>query len=252
MSAPSTAHQRNAEPAETAENAVSAHSAGSASARAPAPNLRVRRLPERGAYDRATIDAILDEGLVAHVGFVHDGAPVVIPTGYVRDGDRLLLHGSRASGMMRALAGGQPVCVTVTLLDGLVLAKSGFNHSMNYRSVVVHGRATPVPDADKEAALRAYMERLLPGRWDALRPTTADELAGTAVAALPLDAASAKVRTGPPKDEAGDLAWPVWSGVLPLTTHVGPPVADAPTAAAGHPVPGHVAGWSGTWPRQRR
>lgn len=221
-------------------------SAGPPGQPAPPAHLRVRRLPERGAYDRATIDAILDEGLVAHVGFVHDGRPVVIPTGYVRDGDRLLLHGSRASGMMRALASGQPVCATVTLLDGLVLARSGFNHSMNYRSVVVHGRATPLPEAAKEAALRAYMERLLPGRWDALRPATPDELAGTEVAALPLSEASAKVRAGPPKDGPEDLSWPVWSGVVPLGLLPLAPVADAPTAAAGLPVPAGVADWPGS------
>src|SRR5688500_7263253 len=136
-----------------------------APSQAPTDRTKLRRMPERGSHDRAVLDAILDEGIVCHVGFVQDGAPVVIPTGYVRDGDRVLLHGSRASRMMKALAGGAPVCMTVTLLDGLVLAKSGFNHSMNYRSAVVFGRATPVPAAEKLDAMRTYVERLLPGRW---------------------------------------------------------------------------------------
>src|SRR5688572_22050261 len=164
-------------------------------------------MPERGNHDRAVLDAILDEALVCHVGFVEeDGRPVVIPTGFVRDGDRLILHGSKASRMLRHLAAGKDVCVTVTLIDGLVLARSGFNHSMNYRSVVVFGRATPVPDAEKEDAMRIYMDRLLPGRWDDLRPATAKELLATEVVSLPLDEASAKVRGYGVKDEPEDSA----------------------------------------------
>ncbi|HEX2065789.1 MAG TPA: pyridoxamine 5'-phosphate oxidase family protein [Candidatus Thermoplasmatota archaeon] len=205
------------------------------------PQTKVRRLPQRGTYDRAAIDAILDEALVCHVGFVDGGLPVVIPTGFVRDGDRLLLHGSRASRMMRHLASGAPVCVTVTLLDGLVLARSAFHHSMNYRSVVVHGQARPVPDREANAALLAYMERLLPGRWDAVRQPDAKELAGTLVVGLPLAAASAKVRAGPPGDEPEDLGFPAWAGVLPLRTVVGPAEQDPQQAPA--PVPPHVSGW---------
>jgi hypothetical protein len=188
------------------------------------PQTQVRRVPQRGVYDPAAIAAILDEGIVCHVGFVDEGLPVVIPTGYVRDGARMLLHGSRASRMMRHLASGAPVCVAVTLLDGIVLARSAFNHSMNYRSVVVQGAATPIPDAEAGAVLLAYMERLLPGRWDAVRQPNAKELAGTLVVELPLTAASAKVRTGPPMDDAEDLAFPAWAGVVPLRTVVDAPI----------------------------
>jgi uncharacterized protein len=209
---------------------------------APSARTALRRMPARGSHDRAVLDAILDVGIVCHVGFVHDGAPVVIPTGYVRDRDRLLLHGSRASRMMKALAAGQPVCVTVTLLDGLVLARSGFNHSMNYRSAVVFGRAAPLPEAERLDALRTYMERLLPGRWDSLRPATAKELAGTEVVALPLGEASAKVRAGPPNDEPEDLAWPVWSGLVPLALAASAPQTDA--SSQGMAVPKGLASWS--------
>lgn len=215
----------------------------SAERRRPAvePKTQVRRLPQRGAYDRPTIDAILDEGIVCHVGFADEGLPVVIPTGYVRDGDRLLLHGSRASRMMRHLAAGAPVCVTVTLLDGLVLARSAFNHSMNYRSVVVHGQAKVVPAEEANAFLLRYMERLLPGRWDAVRQPSAKELSATLCVELPLDAASAKVRTGPPVDEPEDLAFPAWAGVVPLALATGTPLQDAQQAKA--PAPSHVTGW---------
>lgn len=205
------------------------------------PRTKLRRMPERGSHDRAVLDAILDEALVCHVGLVEDdGRPVVIPTGFVRDGDRLILHGSKASRMLRALASGKDVCVTVTLIDGLVLARSGFNHSMNYRSAVVFGRAAPVPDGEKEAALRVYMERLLPGRWDDLRPATAKELLATEVVSLPLDEASAKVRGYGVKDEPEDAAWPVWAGIVPLALMASKPVADAGVRA---PVPPGVAAW---------
>jgi nitroimidazol reductase NimA-like FMN-containing flavoprotein (pyridoxamine 5'-phosphate oxidase superfamily) len=198
-------------------------------------------MPERGDHDRATMDAILDEAFVCHVGFVEeDGRPVVIPTGFVRDGDHLVLHGSKASRMLRHLAAGKDVCVTVTLVDALVLARSGFNHSMNYRSVVVFGRATPVPDGEKEGALRTYMERLLPGRWDTLRPTSAKELLATEVVTLPLDEASAKVRAYGVKDEPEDLAWPVWAGLVPLAMTASAPVADDGVAG---PLPPGLARW---------
>ena len=201
-------------------------------------------MPERGSHDRSTLDAILDEAFVCHVGFVEeDGRPVVIPTGFVRDGDHLILHGSKASRMMRHLAAGKPVCVTVTLVDALVLARSGFNHSMNYRSVVVFGSATPVPDGAKETALRTYMERLLPGRWDTLRRTSAKELLATEVVTLPLDEASAKVRAYGVKDEPEDAAWPVWAGLVPLALTASKPVADE---GVNLPTPAGVAAWAPT------
>jgi uncharacterized protein len=197
-------------------------------ATAPSERVQVRRLPERGVYDRAVIHAILDEGLVCHVGLVTDGQPFVIPCAYGRIGDRLYLHGSSASRLLRALAAGAPASATVTLIDGLVLARSAFHHSMNYRSVVVLGRATRVDDAEERlAALRAVVEHVLPGRWRAARRPSAAELAQTLVVALPLDEASAKIRSGDPKDDADDLALDVWAGTVPLALVAGAPVADA-------------------------
>jgi nitroimidazol reductase NimA-like FMN-containing flavoprotein (pyridoxamine 5'-phosphate oxidase superfamily) len=187
---------------------------------------RVRREPDRGRYDRKMIDAILDEGLVCHLGFVHEGQPFVIPTLYARVGDELYVHGSSASRTLRALGGGIDACLTVTLLDGIVLARSVFNHSVNYRSVVVLGRAEPVADDEKAAALEAFTERLLQGRWADVRPPTALELKATSILRMPLAEASAKVRTGPPKDDEEDYEWPVWAGVLPLSYSWGEPVAD--------------------------
>jgi uncharacterized protein len=194
---------------------------------APSPRTRVRRNPKRGDYDRATIDAVLDEAPVAHLGFVHDGQPYVIPTLHARVGDEVLLHGSTASRMFRALAAGAPLCLTVTLIDGLVLARSAFHHSMNYRSVVLLGcaRAVEGPE-EKTAALRAFTEKLLPGRWDAVRPPTRQELKGTKVLALPIDEASAKLRTGPPADDDEDYALDTWAGVVPLRLSPGAPLAD--------------------------
>jgi hypothetical protein len=188
---------------------------------------RVRREPERAAYDRATIEAILDEGLVCHLGFVHDGQPYVIPTLYGRVGDELYVHGSAASRMLRTLKDGVDACLTVTLVDGIVLARSIFNHSINYRSVVVLGRAAPVEDADEKArALEAFSTTLLPGRWAEARPPTPLELKATAILRLPLNEASAKVRTGPPEDDEADYGWPVWAGVIPLTLTAGDPRPD--------------------------
>jgi nitroimidazol reductase NimA-like FMN-containing flavoprotein (pyridoxamine 5'-phosphate oxidase superfamily) len=181
-----------------------------------APHLRVTREPQRGRYDRATIDAILDEALVSHLGFVDDDRPFVIPTLHARVADVVYVHGSAASRMLRGLAGGAPVCLTATIFDGLVLAKSVFNHSVDYRSVVVVGTATLVGDAEKRDALRALTEQLAPGRWDEARQPTAQELKATWILSLPLDDASAKVRSGPPEDEPEDESLPVWSGVVPV------------------------------------
>ena len=177
---------------------------------------RVKRDPKRGRYDRATIDAILDEALLSHIGFVHDGHPFVIPTLHARVGDLVFIHGSAASRMLRELDGGVPVCLTATLFDGLVLAKSVFNHSVNYRSVVLLGTATRLPDEEKEAALHALTEQLAPGRWDEARAPTAQELKATWILCLPIDEASAKVREGGPQDEPEDEGLPVWAGVVPV------------------------------------
>lgn len=189
---------------------------------------RVRRHPERGSVDRTVVDAILDAGLIAHLGYVHDGRPVVIPTLYGRDGDHLVLHGSAASRAMRSGAAGLPVCATVTLVDGLVLARSAFHHSANYRSVVVHGEAVAVDDPDdKVAALRVLTEHVAPGRWAEVRWPTPKELRATTVLRLPLTAAVAKVRDAGVADDEGDLTLPVWAGVVPLGTAVGSPEPDA-------------------------
>jgi uncharacterized protein len=214
----------------------------------PTPRTTLRRLPDRARYDRATIQAILDEGLVCHVGFADEGQPFVIPSAYARVGDRLVIHGAASSRMIEALAGGAPACVTVTLLDGLVLARSGFHHSMNYRSVVVVGTATEVSDlAEKRRALDAIVEHVAPGRAASVRPPSENELRATRVVTLPLDEASAKVRTGPPEDDEADCALPVWAGELPLRLEPLEPVAD-PRLGPGLTPPPHVA----TWRRGRR
>jgi nitroimidazol reductase NimA-like FMN-containing flavoprotein (pyridoxamine 5'-phosphate oxidase superfamily) len=189
---------------------------------------RVRRHPERGAYEREPIDAILDEALICHVGFVVDGQPFVIPTIHARVGDVLYLHGSPASRMLRTLRDGVDVCVTATLLDGIVLARSVYNHSMNYRSAVVLGRAREVTDADEKLrALEAVVEHMVPGRWSDARQPTHGELDGTTVLALALDEASAKVRLGPSNDFDRDAELPVWAGVIPLRLVTGAPEADS-------------------------
>jgi hypothetical protein len=201
----------------------------------------VRRHPERGAYDRSVIEQILDEALFCHVGFVHERQPFVIPTIHARAGDTLFIHGSPASRMLRELAEGVDVCVTVTLLDGLVLARSVYNHSMNYRSVVVLGRARPLSDrGQKLAALEAIVEHVVPGRWSDARQPTEKELAGTLVLTLPLDEASAKTRSGPPKDFEADVDLPIWAGVLPLSLRSSLPAAD-PGLAPGIPLPPYLA-----------
>ncbi len=186
----------------------------------------VRRLASRGNYDRETIHAILDEALVCHVGFVVDGAPVVIPTIHWREGDMLYVHGSAASRMLRTLKGGVDVCVTVTLVDGLVLARSAFHHSMNYRSVVVFGRARVVEGDEKLRALDGLVEHVVHGRARELRPHKEIELKQTLVLSLPLDEASAKTRTGGPVDDDEDYALPIWAGVVPLKLTPGEPIPD--------------------------
>jgi len=185
------------------------------------------REAHRGLYDRETVNQILDEGLMCHVGFVADGQPYVIPTLYGREGNVLYIHGSVASRMLRNLQGGLPVCVTVTLVDGLVLARSVFNHSMNYRSVVILGKATLVDDpAEKLAALRALSEHVVPHRWDDARQPNEKELKVTSVLKIPIEEFSAKVRVGPPIDDEEDLTFPTWAGVLPFETRTGAPIAD--------------------------
>ena len=180
-------------------------------------HLRVKREPQRGVYDRETIDAILDEALVCHLGFAVDTQPYVIPTLHARVGDLLYVHGSAASRMLRHAASDARICVTVTLLDGLVLARSVFNHSIDYRSVVVLGTPTLVEAADeKREALRAFTEHVAPGRWEEARQPTEQELKATWILSIPLDEASAKVRTGPPEDEPEDLDLPVWAGIVPI------------------------------------
>lgn len=209
--------------------------------RAPSSRTRVRRHPERGRYDRETVEAILDEALVCHVGFVHDSRPYVIPTLHARVGGDLYLHGSSASRMVRELAAGTDVCVTATLVDGLVLARSVFDHSVNYRSVVVLGRATAVEEPEeKERALEAFTEKLVPGRWAEARPPTPKELKATGVLRIALEECSAKVRSGGPGGGDGpDAELDVWAGVVPLAVHARQPQPD-PLLRTGIPVPASV------------
>src|SRR5580692_10473976 len=195
---------------------------------APSTRTRLVREADRALYDRAAAYRILDEGFICHVGFVVDGQPFVIPTGYGRVGDNLYIHGSAASRMLRRVDEGVSVCVTVTLLDGLVLARSIFNHSMNYRSVVILGTARAVADAkEKLEALRLLSEHILPGRWVESRQPNERELKATLVLRLPIEEFSAKVRQGPPVDDEEDYAFPTWAGVVPLTMVAGEPIDDA-------------------------
>lgn len=205
---------------------------------------RVKRMPERGAYDRGTIDAILDAALYCHLGFVDGDQPFVIPTLHARIGDRLYIHGSSASRALRRLGEGIRACATVTLVDGLVLARSVFNHSVNYRSVVVLGVATPVTDRDEKlAALEAFTEKLVPGRWADARSPTAKELKATGALWLPLDEASAKVRKGPPRDgDSPDGELDIWAGIVPLALEAGAPVPD-PELRRGIPLPAYLEGY---------
>jgi len=193
----------------------------------PTPRTRIVREPQRAVYDRAAVNEILDEAFLCHVGFVADGQPYVIPTSYGRAGNVLYIHGSAASRMLRNLGQGVPVCITVTLLDGLVLARSVFNHSMNYRSVVILATATLVDDpAEKIAALHALSEHILPHRWDDARQPNEKELKATSVLKIPIEEFSAKVRVGPPIDDEEDYSFPTWAGVIPLEMKVGTPIRD--------------------------
>ncbi|MDJ0787994.1 MAG: pyridoxamine 5'-phosphate oxidase family protein [Myxococcota bacterium] len=209
----------------------------------PGPRSEIRRLPERGRYDAESVHAILDEGLICHLGFVVDGQPFVIPTTYARDGSRLLLHGSPASRMLRGLAKGIPVCATVTLLDGLVLARSAFHHSMNYRSVVVFGTAREITDLDaRRRALDRVVEHIVPGRTRDARGPNDFELKYTKVLALEIEEASVKARDGGPKDDEEDLALPIWAGVIPLKPVPGAPIDDG-AHPPGVPAPDYVKGY---------
>jgi nitroimidazol reductase NimA-like FMN-containing flavoprotein (pyridoxamine 5'-phosphate oxidase superfamily) len=193
----------------------------------PTQRTKVRRLSKRAVYDKAQVHAILDEGFLCHVGFTQDSHPFVIPTLYARSGETLYMHGSGASRMLKTLAQGVDVCLTVTLVDGFVLARSAFHHSMNYRSVTVLGRARLVAEhVEKMEALRIITDHIVPGRWDEVRGPNELEMKQTVVLALPLEEVAAKVRMGPPADDEEDYALPIWAGVVPLQTRLGDPVGD--------------------------
>ena len=201
---------------------------------------RVVRMPERGHYDRESVYGIIDEALLCHVGFAPEGQPFVIPTLHARLGDRLLLHGATTSRLLKHVQAGHPVCVSMTILDGLVLARSSFHHSVNYRSVVLFGQGALITDPDeKMAALAAFTDRMMPGRWEDAREPNRKEFKATAVVALPIDSASAKVRVGPPKDDAEDMDLPVWAGVVPIRQVVGE-LQPAPDLREGVGVRGYI------------
>jgi len=210
----------------------------------PTTQNRIRRIPERGHYDKAVIYPIIDEALICHVGFVENGVPYVIPTIHARSGDKLFFHGAKASRMMKQIASGATICVTFTLLDGLVLARSTFHSSMNYRSAVIFGRGRPLTgEAEKMAALEILTEHLARGRWPDARPPNAKELNGTAVAELTIESASAKIRTGPPGDDEADYALPIWAGVLPIQQQYLPPIDD-PKLNEGVTAPDYIVNYS--------
>src|SRR3954462_8945695 len=210
----------------------------------PTPRTRVVREPERGVYDRETVYRILDEAFLCHVGFSVDGQPFVIPTSYGRKDSNLYIHGSAASRMLRQMKEGVSVCVTVTLLDGLVLARSVFNHSMNYRSVVILGKATLVEDPEEKLeSLRLLSEHILPGRWNDSRQPNERELKATSVLRVPIEEFSAKVRTGPPVDDAEDYSFPTWAGVLPLQPVPSAPIED-PQQTPPRPTPAYLKNYS--------
>ena len=212
------------------------------------PRTTLKRLPKRGSHEREVIDRILDEGFICHVGFVVDGRPFVIPTGYARVEDKLIVHGSQASRMLRALGQGIDVCVTVTLIDGLVLARSAFHHSMNYRSVMIFGRAKVIDDREEKLrALFALSEHMIAGRWRDVREPSEDELSQTAVLTLPIEEGSAKIRTGPPLDDEEDYALSVWAGVVPLKVVADAPISD-PRLPSNTPIPRYAARYSRSLP----
>ena len=200
---------------------------------------RVRRMPNRGAYDKATIYPIVDGALLCHVGLVRDGEPVVIPTLHARQGDTILLHGASTSHLMQYAAAGHPLCLTMTLVDGLVLARSVFHHSVNYRSAVLFGRGQRVAEAEKMEALAYFTEKLIPGRWADARQPTPTEMKATTIVAVTIESASAKIRTGPPKDDEEDYALPIWAGVLPIHQQTGVLEAD-PLLTEGIGVPDYL------------
>jgi nitroimidazol reductase NimA-like FMN-containing flavoprotein (pyridoxamine 5'-phosphate oxidase superfamily) len=205
---------------------------------------KLKRLPKRGHFDRETVYGILDEGFICHVGFAPEGRPFVIPTGYARVGDKLYIHGSQASRMLRTLSDGIDACVTVTIIDGLVLARSAFHHSMNYRSVIIFGRATIVEEGEeKMKALLALSEHIIRGRWAEVREPTESEMKMTTVLSVPLVEASAKIRTGPPLDDEEDYAMNVWAGVIPLKLEAGEPIRD-PRLPDGIEVPDYARHYS--------
>jgi nitroimidazol reductase NimA-like FMN-containing flavoprotein (pyridoxamine 5'-phosphate oxidase superfamily) len=210
----------------------------------PTPRTRVTREPQLGVYDREIAYQILDEGFICHLGFTAEGQTFVIPTSYGRSGNSLYIHGSAGSRMLKQLKEGVAVCVTITLLDGLVLARSVFNHSMNYRSVVILGKATTVEDPEEKlAALRILSEHIIPGRWDDARLPNDRELKATLVLRLPIEEFSAKVRTGPPIDDEDDYSFPTWAGVLPITMQTQPPIRD-PRLDGAREVPQYVREWT--------
>lgn len=204
------------------------------------PRNRLKRNPRRGHYDKETIYGIIDEALICHVGFVVDGQPYVIPALHARQGNRILLHGAKGSRMLRYLQGGGEVCITITLLDGIVLARSAFHHSMNYRSVVLFGKGEMIDGKEEKlSALEALTEHIVPGRWEEVRAPNSKELDATAIVAVPIESASAKIRTGPPIDAKDDYDLPVWAGVLPIRRSVGNPAND-PRLKEGVPVPNYI------------
>jgi uncharacterized protein len=206
----------------------------------PSDRTTVKRMPQRAVYDRDQINAILDEGLICHLGFNVDSEPFVLPTIYAREADRVLIHGSTASRMLRAVRGGIPICLTVTLIDGLVLARSAYHHSMNYRSVVILGTAVEIVErAAKVAAMRTIVEHIVPGRWNDVRQPSEAEIRATTVLAMPTDEASAKVRVGPPLDDEEDYRLNVWAGVVPLSLDAHAPIADE-RLPVGMPVPSYA------------
>ncbi len=210
----------------------------------PTERTTLKRLAKRGVYDRDLVYGILDEGFICHVSFAVDGQPFVIPTGYARVDDSLYIHGSQVSRMLRTLAQGVDVCVAVTLIDGLVLARSAFHHSMNYRSVVIFGRASMVEAREtKLAALRAFSEHVIRSRWDDVRGPNEQELKATTVLSLPLEEVSAKVRTGPPLDDEEDYELNVWAGVIPVRLVAGEPVSD-PRLPSGVKLPPYASNYA--------